>query len=77
MRSPPAAQAALASLCPPYAAPGSPARRQRRPASAGLPPAPGDTGRAGAANRCRQRLLSGLPGKWAGARAAARGRWSG
>ena len=55
------------------------ARRHRRPAPrrdlapAGFPPAPGENGSAGAANRCRQRLLSGVPGARAGPRAAAPG----
>lgn len=48
--------------CPAPARATAPARRQRRPATAGLPPAPGEHGGGGAANCCCQRLLSCLPG---------------
>jgi hypothetical protein len=71
---------ALADPAAPPAAPArvpAAARRQRRPATAGLPPAPGENSGAGAAHRGCQRRVSCVPSVRAGARAAARGRWSG
>gem|GEM_PF-5598031 len=56
-RQPPRRQAALAALCPPYAAGGSPAPRFPR----------------SAVNRRCERCLSGLPGARAGGLTAARG----